>query len=198
MGQAGPARRSAERLHLRRRRPRARTSRGFRSLAAASQARSVSRGDAITRQGTAKHLQGHQRAALFRAHRAGRETRFTVRDDRLAQAQRQMAQLATHTSVAPTRGSCPPAPRAADPRSHQRPINLLARRQPAPSGPGSSVDDEPLPRRTPTRPCAHGRKLSTGARHRRRTSAQACPYASQSSPRFSAPSRRPSHHRIMS
>ncbi len=49
----------------------------------------------ITRQGIAKHLQVLQRADLVRAHRAGRETRFTVRDERLAQAQRQMARLAT-------------------------------------------------------------------------------------------------------
>ncbi|HEX2702290.1 MAG TPA: helix-turn-helix domain-containing protein [Solirubrobacteraceae bacterium] len=49
----------------------------------------------ITRQGIAKHLQVLQRAELVRAHRAGRETRFTVRDERLAQAQRQMALIAT-------------------------------------------------------------------------------------------------------
>jgi ArsR family transcriptional regulator, cadmium/lead-responsive transcriptional repressor len=49
----------------------------------------------ITRQGIAKHLQVLQRADLVRSHRAGRETRFTVRDERLAQAQLQMARLAT-------------------------------------------------------------------------------------------------------
>jgi DNA-binding transcriptional ArsR family regulator len=49
----------------------------------------------ITRQGIAKHLQVLQSADLVRAHRVGRESRFTVRDERLAQAQRQMARLAT-------------------------------------------------------------------------------------------------------
>jgi ArsR family transcriptional regulator, cadmium/lead-responsive transcriptional repressor len=49
----------------------------------------------ITRQGIAKHLKVLQRADLVRARRTGRETRFTVRDERLAQAQRQMARLAT-------------------------------------------------------------------------------------------------------
>jgi len=49
----------------------------------------------ITRQGIAKHLQVLQRADLVRAYRQGRETRFTVRNERLAQAQRQMARLAT-------------------------------------------------------------------------------------------------------
>jgi DNA-binding transcriptional ArsR family regulator len=49
----------------------------------------------ITRQGVAKHLLVLQRADLVHAHRVGRETRFTVRDERLAQAQQQMAQVAS-------------------------------------------------------------------------------------------------------
>lgn len=49
----------------------------------------------ITRQGIAKHLLVLERAGLVRARRVGRETRFTVRDDRLAQAQRQMARVAS-------------------------------------------------------------------------------------------------------
>src|SRR6201992_3094277 len=49
----------------------------------------------ITRQGIAKHLQVLQRAGLVRARRTGRETRFTVRDERLAQAQQQMARVAS-------------------------------------------------------------------------------------------------------
>ena len=49
----------------------------------------------ITRQGIAKHLLVLQRADLVHAQRTGRETRFTVRDERLAQAQRQMAQVAS-------------------------------------------------------------------------------------------------------
>jgi DNA-binding transcriptional ArsR family regulator len=49
----------------------------------------------ITRQGIAKHLHVLQRADLVHAQRAGRETRFTVRDERLAQAQQQMAQVAS-------------------------------------------------------------------------------------------------------
>jgi DNA-binding transcriptional ArsR family regulator len=49
----------------------------------------------ITRQGIAKHLVVLERADLVRARRAGRETRFAVRDERLAQAQRQMARVAT-------------------------------------------------------------------------------------------------------
>ncbi len=49
----------------------------------------------ITRQGIAKHLQVLQRADLVQARRAGRETRFIVRNERVAQAQRQMALIAT-------------------------------------------------------------------------------------------------------
>jgi DNA-binding transcriptional ArsR family regulator len=49
----------------------------------------------ITRQGIAKHLVVLERADLVRARRAGRETRFTVREERLAQAQRQMAHVAS-------------------------------------------------------------------------------------------------------
>lgn len=49
----------------------------------------------ITRQGVAKHLVVLERVDLVRARRAGRETRFTIRDERLAQAQRQMAQVAS-------------------------------------------------------------------------------------------------------
>jgi len=49
----------------------------------------------ITRQGVAKHLAVLKRVDLVRARRVGRETRFTVRDERLAQAQRQMALVAS-------------------------------------------------------------------------------------------------------
>lgn len=49
----------------------------------------------ITRQGIAKHLQVLQRADLVRSRRDGRETRFTVCNARLAQAQLQMTRLAT-------------------------------------------------------------------------------------------------------
>jgi DNA-binding transcriptional ArsR family regulator len=49
----------------------------------------------ITRQGIAKHLLVLERADLVRARRAGRETRFSVSDERLAQARRQMLQVAT-------------------------------------------------------------------------------------------------------
>jgi DNA-binding transcriptional ArsR family regulator len=49
----------------------------------------------ITRQGVAKHLTVLERAGLVKARRAGRELRFTVRDDRLDQARRQMAQIAS-------------------------------------------------------------------------------------------------------
>jgi len=48
----------------------------------------------ITRQGIAKHLVVLERVDLVRARRVGRETRFAVRDERLAQAQRQMAHVA--------------------------------------------------------------------------------------------------------
>ncbi len=48
----------------------------------------------ITRQGIAKHLLVLKRAELVQAQRTGRETRFTVRDERLAQAQQQMARVA--------------------------------------------------------------------------------------------------------
>jgi DNA-binding transcriptional ArsR family regulator len=49
----------------------------------------------ITRQGVAKHLTVLERAGLVTSRRAGREVRFTVRDDRLDQARRQMAQIAS-------------------------------------------------------------------------------------------------------
>jgi len=49
----------------------------------------------ITRQGIAKHLVVLERVDLVRAQRVGRETRFTVRDERLAHAQRQMARVAS-------------------------------------------------------------------------------------------------------
>ena len=49
----------------------------------------------ITRQGIGKHLLVLERAGLVQARRAGRETRFTVRDDRLDQARRQMVGVAS-------------------------------------------------------------------------------------------------------
>ena len=49
----------------------------------------------ITRQGIAKHLLVLQRAELVQARHAGRETRFSVLDERLAQARRQMVRVAT-------------------------------------------------------------------------------------------------------
>jgi DNA-binding transcriptional ArsR family regulator len=49
----------------------------------------------ITRQGIAKHLAVLQRAGLVEATRTGREVRFTVREDRLDQATRRMAQILT-------------------------------------------------------------------------------------------------------
>jgi DNA-binding transcriptional ArsR family regulator len=47
----------------------------------------------ITRQGIAKHLAVLERAGLVEASRSGREVRFTVRQERLDQATRQMAQI---------------------------------------------------------------------------------------------------------
>jgi ArsR family transcriptional regulator, cadmium/lead-responsive transcriptional repressor len=47
----------------------------------------------ITRQGIAKHLAVLERAGLVDATRTGREVRFTVRQDRLDQATRRMAQI---------------------------------------------------------------------------------------------------------
>jgi DNA-binding transcriptional ArsR family regulator len=47
----------------------------------------------ITRQGIAKHLAVLERAGLVEASRSGREVRFTVRQDRLDQATRHMAQI---------------------------------------------------------------------------------------------------------
>lgn len=49
----------------------------------------------ITRQGVTKHLLVLERAGLVSARRAGRETRFAVRDERLAQAQQQLARVAS-------------------------------------------------------------------------------------------------------
>ena len=49
----------------------------------------------ITRQGVAKHLLVLQRAGLVHARRTGREARFVIRDERLSQAQRQMARVAS-------------------------------------------------------------------------------------------------------
>ena len=48
----------------------------------------------ITRQGIAKHLAVLERAGLVDATRTGRELRFTVREDRLDEATRRMAQIA--------------------------------------------------------------------------------------------------------
>lgn len=48
----------------------------------------------ITRQGIAKHLLVLERADLVQARRAGRETLFSVRAERLAEGQRQMARVA--------------------------------------------------------------------------------------------------------
>jgi DNA-binding transcriptional ArsR family regulator len=47
----------------------------------------------ITRQGIAKHLAVLERAGLVEATRSGREVRFRVREDRLDQATRRMAQV---------------------------------------------------------------------------------------------------------
>src|SRR3954452_6195087 len=47
----------------------------------------------ISRQGIAKHLAVLERAGLVEASRSGRELRFTVRQDRLDQATRRMAQI---------------------------------------------------------------------------------------------------------
>ena len=47
----------------------------------------------ITRQGIAKHLAVLERAGLVEATRTGREVRFAVRQDRLDQATRYMAQV---------------------------------------------------------------------------------------------------------
>jgi DNA-binding transcriptional ArsR family regulator len=47
----------------------------------------------ITRQGIAKHLAVLERAGLVEASRTGREVRFTVRQERLDQATRHMAQI---------------------------------------------------------------------------------------------------------
>ncbi len=49
----------------------------------------------ITRQGIAKHLLVLERADLVQARRVGRETRFTVRAERLAQARREMIRVAS-------------------------------------------------------------------------------------------------------
>jgi DNA-binding transcriptional ArsR family regulator len=48
----------------------------------------------ITRQGVAKHLAVLERSELVMARRTGREVRFAVREARLDQARRQMAQVA--------------------------------------------------------------------------------------------------------
>src|SRR3954453_8683885 len=47
----------------------------------------------ITRQGIAKHLAVLERAGLVEASRSGREVRLTVRQERLDQATRHMAQI---------------------------------------------------------------------------------------------------------
>src|SRR3954471_13984744 len=77
----------------------------------------------ITRQGIAKHLAVLERAGLVEATRTGREVRFTVREDRLDQATRRMAQvvarwderLATIKRIAETERAPPRGPgRACD------------------------------------------------------------------------------------
>jgi ArsR family transcriptional regulator, cadmium/lead-responsive transcriptional repressor len=47
----------------------------------------------ITRQGIAKHLAVLERAGLVQATRTGREVNFSVREDRLDQATRRMAEI---------------------------------------------------------------------------------------------------------
>ena len=48
----------------------------------------------ITRQGVAKHLAVLERCGLVAPRRVGREVRFAVREERLDQARRQLAQVA--------------------------------------------------------------------------------------------------------
>jgi DNA-binding transcriptional ArsR family regulator len=48
----------------------------------------------ITRQGVAKHLSVLERGGFVVARRAGREVRYAVRQERLDQARRRMAQIA--------------------------------------------------------------------------------------------------------
>ena len=62
----------------------------------------------ITRQGVAKHLAVLERSELVVARRAGRELRFAVREDRLDQARRQMAQVAARGTSAWWRSSGSP------------------------------------------------------------------------------------------
>jgi DNA-binding transcriptional ArsR family regulator len=47
----------------------------------------------VTRQGISKHLAVLQRAGLVQASRAGREVRFTVRQERLDEAARRMGRI---------------------------------------------------------------------------------------------------------
>jgi DNA-binding transcriptional ArsR family regulator len=47
----------------------------------------------VTRQGISKHLAVLQRAGLVQANRAGREVRFTLRQERLDQATRRMGRI---------------------------------------------------------------------------------------------------------
>jgi DNA-binding transcriptional ArsR family regulator len=56
-------------------------------------ATSLARALPITRQGIAKHLAVLERAGVVQANRAGREVRFTVRQDRLDLAARRLAQI---------------------------------------------------------------------------------------------------------
>jgi DNA-binding transcriptional ArsR family regulator len=49
----------------------------------------------ITRQGIAKHLVVLERAHLVQARRAGRETRFTIHEERLVEAQQQLTRIAS-------------------------------------------------------------------------------------------------------
>ena len=59
-------------------------------------ATSLARALPITRQGVAKHLAILERAGVVDATRAGREVRYTVRQDRLDLAARRMAQIAAN------------------------------------------------------------------------------------------------------
>ena len=56
-------------------------------------ATSLARALPITRQGIAKHLAILERAGVVHATKAGREVRFTVRQDRLDLAARRLAQI---------------------------------------------------------------------------------------------------------
>lgn len=61
---------------------------------------SLTDGNAMTRQAVTKHLQVLERAGLVESHRAGRESLYALRPERIDSARAYLAQVAAHWDAA--------------------------------------------------------------------------------------------------